>query len=219
MGGLIVVAIAGGIALAAHFQRRRAHQQKVIRARALAEQHGFHVDPEPKPPPAIGFDLFGVGSSKKVTFQFWRPGSRDSVFDYEYTTGSGKNRSVHRRTCALVSLPFTAPHTEIGPEGFWSGIGRAIGLRDIEVESDRFNDIYRVTGDDERFAIALLDQPMIAWLLRGQSGYGQIRFELRGPWLLCVEDRIDIARHFGFLDWAASVRERMPTVLTSLYPR
>lgn len=218
MPPLVVLAVAGAVGFALYQHNKRVHQRKVEQARLLAAQHGFHVDVGPKPPPHQEFDLFDVGDSRKVTFQSWRPGEHDSVFDYEYTTGSGKNRSVHRHTCALVALPFRAPHTKIGPEGFWSGVGRAVGLRDIEVESATFNSTYRVTGDDERFAIALLDQPMIAWLLSDESGDGDIRFELWGTWLLCVTDRLDLDRHFGYLDWAIAIRGHMPTVLTSLYP-
>jgi len=193
-------------------------KERIAFAERLAAQHGFNVDTSTKGPPPQQFDLFGMGSSQQVSFQFWRHGEQDSVFQYRFTTGSGKNRTVHLRTVALVELPFLAPHTKIGPEGFWSGIGRMVGMRDIEVESAQFNEQYRVTGDDERFAVALLDHQMLAWLLSSQSGQGSIKFELWGPWLLCVSDRIDMNRMFGFLDWAQGVREHMPTVLRSLYP-
>lgn len=204
------------ITVAQFFTRKR--QARVAHAKALAARHGFQVDTSVKPPPEQDFDLFGAGSAQKVSFQFWRPGENDSVFRYQYTTGSGDNRQTHRRTVALISLPFAAPHTKIGPEGFWSGIGRFIGIRDIEVESTEFNNQYRVTSDDERFAITLLDQAMMAWLLSTQSGRGAIRFELWGSWLLCVSEELDIELMFGFLDWAQEVRSHMPGVLASLYP-
>ncbi len=187
-------------------------------AQQLADQHGFQLDSDTKKPPEQPFDLFGAGSSKKVSFQFWRDGEQDSVFEYEYTTGSRDSRTTHRRTVALISLPFAAPHTKIGPEGFWSGIGRIVGVRDIEVESAEFNEQYRVTSADERFAVTLLDPQMLAWLLSSQSGRGDIRFELWGSWLLCVSGRLELDQMFGFLDWAQHVREQTPDVLQSLYP-
>ena len=187
-------------------------------AQQLADQHGFQLDSDTKKPPEQPFDLFGAGSSKKVSFQFWRDGEQDSVFEYEYTTGSRDSRTTHRRTVALISLPFAAPHTKIGPEGFWSGIGRIVGVRDIEVESAEFNEQYRVTSADERFAVTLLDPQMLAWLLSSQSGRGDIRFELWGSWLLCVSGRLELDQMFGFLDWGQHVRAQMPDVLQSLYP-
>lgn len=197
----------------------QAHQRRIAYIRALAAKYGFTVDIGPKDPPDQPFDLFDQGHAKKVRYHMWRHGSQDSVFQYEYTTGSGDNKTTHKRTCALIDVPFVAAHTKIGPEGFWSKIGRAVGMRDIEVESAEFNEQYRVTGDDERFAITLLDQQMMAWLLSSQSGRGAIRFELGGPWLLCVSDELDIELMFGYLDWAIGVRNHMPPVLTSLYPR
>ncbi len=218
MPTLALFAVVGAAALAFYAVNQRRHRARVARATALAAEHGFELDVGPKQPPPQEFDLFDLGRGKQVSFQLWRRGEQDSVFDYEFTTGSGKNSTVHRRTCALISLPFTAAHTKIGPEGFWSGVGRALGLRDIEVESDMFNSRYRVTSDDERFAVTLLDQPMIAWLLSAASGAGEIKFELLGPWLLCVADRMVIDRQFGYLDWAQAIRGHMPAVLTSLYP-
>lgn len=75
-----------------------------------------------------------------------------------------------------------------------------------------------MTSDDERFAVTLLDQQMLAWLLSHESGRGVARFELWGPWLLCISDRLDLEMMFGYLDWAQGVRSHMPLVLPSLYP-
>ena len=197
----------------------RTHQRHVAYVTALAARHGFQIDIGPKDPPDQPFDLFDIGNAKKVRYHMWRDGSLDSVFQYEYTTGSDDDKTTHERTCALIELPFMAVHTKIGPEGFWSRIGRVVGMRDIEVESAEFNEQYRVTSDDERFAITLLDQQMMGWLLSSQSGRGAIRFELGGSWLLCVSEELDIELMFGYLDWSIGVRDHMPSVLTSLYPR
>ena len=218
MFGLFMPLIVAAVAVPIVLWNERRKKARIAYAEQLATQYGFQVDTDTKRPPTQPFDLFDQGSSKKVSFQFWRDGEQDSVFQYQYTTGSGDNRTTHYRTCALISLPFAAPHTKIGPEGFWSGIGRAIGVRDIEVESPVFNDQYRISSDDERFAIALLDQQMIAWLLSSQSGRGAVKFELWGSWLLCVSDQLDMHLLFGYLDWSRGVRSHMPTVLPSLYP-
>ncbi len=198
-------------------QREAARQR--ARAIALAAHYGFLIDASTKGPPPQRFDAFGIGHGRKVNNQLWRPGSTDSVFDYTYTTGSGKNQTTHRRTCALVALPFAAPHTKIATENFFSNLGQRLGIRDIETESVRFNDIYRINGDDERFAITLLDSRAIDWLLQHiPNGPGSVTFELWGPWLLCITNRMAIDAQFGFLDWARSVPDQLPAVLTSLYP-
>lgn len=217
-GGLIValfLVIGGALAwwLYAAEQKRRAA------AIALARQHGFEIDVAPKKPPALGFDLFDRGSSRRLSYQVWRPNQQDSAFQYEYTTGSGKNRTTWRYSCALVATPFHAPHLRIAPEGFFSAIGRLVGLRDIEVESPQFNERYRVRCDDERFAITLLDPPMIAWMTNPTTSADSVKYEFFGPWLLVIADRMDFDRLFGLLDWARHALDQTPDVLTSLYPR
>ncbi len=214
---LVFMAIVGAIIVGVVLAVRRAQDRKIDAARAMAAQYGFNVDVSKKDPPQQPFDLFGRGHSKKVSFQFWRPGQHDSVFAYQYTTGSGDDSTTYNLTCALIALPFAAPHTKIGPEGFWSKLGKRVGVRDIEVESPQFNDLYRVNSDDERFAVTMLDGQAIDWFLRGNAAH-TVRFELWGPWMLCITDRMDHQLFFGFHDWAVAIPAHLPDVLTSLYP-
>lgn len=210
----VVAAVVGGVAYLAY----RYEQRKRAAAVALAHSKGYEIDVADKAPPGLPFDLFELGSGRRISYQIWRPGEHDSAFQYRYTTGSGKNKQTHRRSCTLVQLPFTCPHMTIGPEGFWSAIGRAVGIRDVEVESPEFNRRYRVRCADERFAVTLLDQQVIAWMLSPQSGNGSVKFEFGGRWMLCFGDDVPFEQLFGYLDWSKHARGVLPSVLTSLYP-
>lgn len=214
---LVFMGCVAAVVIAVILAIRRAKDRKIAAARAMAAQYGFNVDVSTKDPPNQPFDLFRRGHSKKVSFQFWRPGQQNSVFAYQYTTGSGDNSTTYNLTCALVALPFLAPHTKIGPEGFWSKLGQRVGVRDIEVESTAFNDLYRVNSDDERFAVTMLDGRAMDWFLRGNAAHA-VRFELWGQWMLCITDRMDHEYFFGFHDWAVAIPSHLPDVLTSLYP-
>lgn len=211
---LVVAALAGG----GFFIYREIERRRRAAAIAYASARGFQVDVGPKAPPSLPFDLFDIGQGRRVSYQIWREGTHDTAFQYRYTTGSGDDRRTYKRSCALIAVPFTAPHLTIGPEGFWSSIGRMIGRRDIEVESPQFNQRYRVRCDDERFAITFLDPPMIAWMLSPHAGGGTVRFELGGPWMLCWADELAYEELFGLLEWAQHARTHVPSVLTSLYP-
>jgi hypothetical protein len=212
---LVLLLVVGGIAWAAYAYNER---QKA-RMRAVAAAAGLEVDVSTKKPPSLDFDLFDTGSSKKVRAQMWRAGEQDSVFQYEYTVKSGDSSTTYEFTAALVEVPFAAPHLRISTENWWTKAKRAVGLRDIEVESPAFNDRYHVRCNDERFAIALLDPPMIAWMLSPQSGSGTVTFEFRDGWMLCHCDQLELESLPGMLAWAQSVRERLPVVLTELYGR
>jgi hypothetical protein len=199
------------------YQHRREQQRKAIAARVAAASGLVYID-DGSFATNYEFELFLKGRSRHSRYVMRRRDFADSVFDYRYTTGSGKNRRTWRFTCAIVAVPFSAPRLEIGPEGFWSGLGRLIGVRDVEIESPEFNDRYRVSCDDERFAVTLLDQRMITWMLSPESGSGSIRFEFLGTGLLCVSDPLPLEQQPGFLNWAASIRNQLPTVLNDLYP-
>jgi hypothetical protein len=183
----------------------------------VAAAHGLQVDVSSSKPPPLDFDLFDAGSGKKVTAQMWRSGEDDKVFQYEYTLKSGENSSTYRFTAALIVLPFRAPHLTISTENWWSRMKRAVGMRDIEVESPQFNDRYQVRCGDDRFAITLLDPTMIGWMLSPDSGLGTVTFELDGPWMLCHCDQLDIEELPGMLAWAQSARAQLPAVLTEMY--
>lgn len=217
-GPLLFYVLIGLVVLAVWWAQRQATAKKVAEALAVAARYGFEVDVSARSKPYQPFDLFDVGRSQQVSFRFWRPGRQDSVFEYRYTTGSGKNKHTHHHTCALVELPFDAPHTKIGPEGFWSGIGRAVGIRDIEVETPAFNDRFKVDSDDERFAVTMLDGRAIDWFLRA-DGVNGVRFELWDRWMLCITGRMDLDRALGFHDWSVAIPPHLPDVLVSLYPR
>lgn len=214
---LVFIAVAIGVAGYLWF----AHQQNEKRkahARQVAAAAGLNIDLDTKDPPPTPFNLMEKGRSRRVTYHMWATGSSDSVFHYRFTTGSGKNSTTWRYTCALVTLPFDAPHLTIGPEGFWSNLGQMIGIRDVEIESPAFNERYRVSCDDERFAVTLLDHQMIAWMMSDASGGGSIRFELFGNSLLCINEPIDVEQMPGMLAWASQTRQHFPPVLTELYP-
>lgn len=209
-----VVAVVGGTAWYTIRHRRHVHLERV---RAVADRHGLVVDVTTKPPPSLAFDLFRQGTGRRVTDQMWRSGQPDSVFQYEYKVGSGQQTQTYRHTAALVGLPFVAPHLVISTENWWTRAKRVVGVRDVEVESPDFNSRYHVTCRDERFAITLLDPPMIAWMLSPQSGRGSITYEFGGSWLLCHGDQLQVEQLPGMLEWATSVRAQLPAVLSDLY--
>lgn len=218
MNQVVLYVVVGAVAAALTWWRYVAHRNEVARARQVAAGAGLTIDIGPKSPPDNPFDLMERGRARSVRFHMWDPDDGSTVFRYEYTTGSGKNRRQWRYTCALVAVPFNAPHLTIGPEGFWSNLGQVFGIRDVEIETTDFNDRYRVACDDERFAVTLLDHGMVAWLLSGSSGRGEIRFELMGNQILCIGDQLPIEQMPAMLTWATQIRPHLPGVLADLYP-
>lgn len=89
---------------------------------------------------------FRIGSSRRAsnvltgTFH-----DRQVVsFDYQYTTGSGKNRSTSYFHVVALSLPAALPWLRLSPDGAGAAMARFFGGQDVDFESEAFNRAWRV---------------------------------------------------------------------------
>jgi hypothetical protein len=111
------------------------------------------------------------------------------AFDYSYVTqesdGRGGTTSTthHYAICALA-LPSDLPRLCLTPENALTRLGRAIGVDDIELESEEFNRRYRVTCPDPKFASDVLTPRTMEMLLARPS----LHFRVAGTDLLCWEN-------------------------------
>ncbi|CAB4884941.1 unannotated protein [freshwater metagenome] len=210
---ILLLAAVGLIAVAAN----AANKRRIERYRAIAAANGLGFDPgDPSNVTSLDFELFDRGHSAAATFTMWRTtGHQNRVFQYRYVTGSGKDSQTHYNTCVLVGLPFNAASTRIHPEGFGGRLMNMVGMRDIEFESPTFNERYRITSPDERFATTLIDPTMMGWLLEVPC---TLDLYLRGEWMLAVDHKRDPEVLPDLLAYAETVAAHMPTVLQSLYP-
>jgi hypothetical protein len=87
---------------------------------------------------ASNFNVCSTGRSRKMYNLI--KGETDEVliaiFDYKYTTGSGKNSTTHNQTIVLLrSAGLQNPSFTMRPEGFFDRIGGMMGFQDIDFES------------------------------------------------------------------------------------
>jgi len=136
-----------------------------------------------------GFELFQRGGSRRSydLIEGRKDGADVKLFEYSYVTGSGKNRTTHRRVVCLLSLERGCgfPHTIIRPESIFDKVASAIGFNDIDFESIEFSRKYYVKGEDRRFAYDLVHPRMMEYLLK----IGIICVETGGRNLLVHPDR------------------------------
>ena len=114
------------------------------------------------------FDLFQHGHSHKFkNLLSGRRGNLDlSIFDYRYTTGSGKNSQTQQQTALLLALPDEAlPQFFLRPEGLLDKIAAKMGQADINFEHrPEFSKKYRLTGADESRVRAVFDDALLVFL-------------------------------------------------------
>ncbi len=128
---------------------------------------------------------FNDGFDHRATNVMWgKHKSHDMLaFDYTYKTrstdgqGNSTTQTHHYRVCALA-LPTFLPLLEVGPENVLTRLGAAVGVHDIELESEDFNRRFRVNADDRKFAYdvlsarvmqALMNLPTFHWRIDGNS--------------------------------------------------
>ncbi len=96
-------------------------------------------------------------------------GEHFDCFDYQFSTGSGKNRSTHHFSVFTIRLPGSFPELRVFPEGFFSKIVQSIGFEDIDFESAEFSRRYVVKSRDKKFAYDFFNPRMIAFFLDNET--------------------------------------------------
>ena len=74
-----------------------------------------------------------------------------SIFDYQYTIGSGKNTRTSRQTVILLeSANINAPDFSMRAQGFFDKFGKVLGFQDIDFETHpTFSKMFVLQGPEE----------------------------------------------------------------------
>ncbi|MCB9938629.1 MAG: hypothetical protein H6823_10335 [Planctomycetaceae bacterium] len=74
-----------------------------------------------------------------------------AIFDYRYTTGSGKNQSTHNQTVvSMESDSLDIPDFTMRPENVFDRVGSALGFQDIDFDDHpEFSKSFVLKGPDE----------------------------------------------------------------------
>ncbi|HJT78194.1 MAG TPA: hypothetical protein VJ739_13405, partial [Gemmataceae bacterium] len=130
------------------------------------------------------FHLFAQGSGKKCS-NVLRGQANDlevTIFDYRYTTGSGKSSHTWRQTVIVFRLPGPPlPAFSLRPLNFWHKVGHLFGYQDITFdEHPAFSARYLLRGPNEAAVRQLFTEEALAWY----EGTNGLSTEGRGDRLL-----------------------------------
>ena len=152
----------------------------------FAESNGFSYEEKASDPLAIGLpkiELFNRGHSRHtsniLTGAF--EGSQVRIFDYRYTTGSGKNSHTHHQTIVAVDTGgVPLPSFTLAPENFFHKIGQVFGYLDIDFDDfPEFSNRYLLRSDNEAAIRGLFDARIIDAYMNGLA----CNIEVRDGWL------------------------------------
>jgi hypothetical protein len=212
-----VAIVATGIAVWS--ARRRAGRQRQLML--LCHRAGLQFAPlDPFQNLWLPFALFGKGNERGTENAVWdeRDDGTVRAFDFwfvENEPGSGSWGTKSRLSCAVAELPFSCPRLSVAPEDALDAIaGRLVG-DELDLELDAFNRRFRVHADDERFAVAFLDQRMMEATLRLPD---RVSLTVNEDRLLLTAPLLPAAEVLLLLEATRLLGERVPMVVKSLYP-
>ena len=112
-----------------------------------------------------GFQLLSSGRRKMVKNAI--VGETDlakiAMFDYQYTTGSGKHQHTHHQT--VVGMEFdnlAIPSFTLRPESVFDWFGSMLGFQDIDfVEHPQFSQMFVLKGENEEAIRDFFDVPLL----------------------------------------------------------
>jgi len=158
--GIIVVAV---ILWAMHLEKRRSADM-----RAMAEALGlefFHAGHAPLLSRLKRFQLFnhGHGCTMKNVILGETEVATIAIFDYQYTTGSGKNQTTYNQTVvAMESDSLKLPSFTLRPEHLFDRVGSALGFQDIDfADHPQFSKLFVLKGPDESAIREFFDVPLL----------------------------------------------------------
>src|SRR5688572_23461862 len=147
-----VVALVGGLIWLGHYMEKKRTEK--MKAAAASLGLAFEAEQAPDLITALAhFPLFQSGHSKRLrnVIAGNESGIEFKVFDYRYTTGSGKNSHTwHQTVMVLRSQRLRVPSFTLRPENIFHKIGTAFGYQDIDFDSHpTFSKKYLLRGEIE----------------------------------------------------------------------
>ena len=217
--GIVLLIIAGVavIGLVMYLQHK-ARQRKIAEFTAFAAQRGWHYTVRDRSlvDRFLG-DPFGRGHSRNAehVLRGEHRGRGILVFEYSYkeTHGSGQDRrtETYTHTVVSVSLPSAKPTLQVGREGIGRKLLGFVGVRDLQLESEQFNETFHIKTDNDRFAYDILHPRMMEWMLADQRALSTtFRFE-RGDLMTWDRGRIDLAKVQWMLEYLCDVVDQVPS--------
>ena len=166
----------------------------------------------------LPFPMFGRARSGTENVVWERTRGTDiRAFDFWYEEPADDRPVTPRRrvTCAVVPLACSAPRLRIAPRDLEDDVKAAVGLREVRLELDEFNRRFVVETEDERFAVAFLEQRMMEGLL---ALPGSVAAQTNENVLLLSAPELPAEQVLVLFDAAVAIHRRIPRVLPSLFP-
>ncbi|MFA5795468.1 MAG: hypothetical protein WC980_10445 [Candidatus Brocadiia bacterium] len=116
--------------------------------------------------------IFQKGHSQKAAniIGGQKDGLYTELFDYQYTTGSGKNQSTHHFSICILTLPQSFKYIHIRSEGLFDKLASLVGFNDLDFNQyPEFSKRFWVKSADEEFARVFVSSEIMQFLTSYQK--------------------------------------------------
>lgn len=212
---ILMFAVAIGIAIVASMIRKRKAEQRTAELARAAQMLGWSYSPgvvKPWPINVEAADLFQHGHSRNIRnfMSNEMDGVKISMFDYEFTEGSGKHAHHHSQSVICIEdQRINLPNFSLRPENYWHKLISLVGYQDIDITNrEGFSNMYLLRGKDEGPVRTLFRPELLTFL---ESNMGTCTDGSGNRMFIFVKDR-KIPPHEvqGFLDWGRRLHALFP---------
>jgi len=216
VGWYLVFAVATAVVVVAVVRARSgsARQRALVQLCADAGLACALLDPFPDTS-LLPFRVFGWGSAHGVENVVWDGGDDRAIRVFDAWVQPQTDEARRTMTCGVAPLPFSVPPIAILARGQVDPSEEPVPGDVVHLELDAFEQRFEVRADDARAAVALLDQRMMAALLRLPM---RVAIHVHEDAMLLVAPTLEPGEMLVLLACAKALAGRVPPVVASLYP-
>ncbi len=163
----------------------------------------------------LPFRVFGSASGRGAENVVWDRNDDRGIRVFDLWVQPSPDTSRRTMTCGVVPLPFATPPMAIVPRSERDAFGEPVVGDVIHLELDAFEQRFEVRAVDPRAAVALLDQRMMAALLRLPL---RVAIHVHEDRMLLLAPLLEPGEMLVLLACATELADRVPSVVASLYP-
>jgi hypothetical protein len=163
----------------------------------------------------LPFRLFGWGGAHGLENVVWDACADDAIRVFDLWVQPRIDEARRSMTCGIVPLRFAAPPIAILARGRVDPSEEPVTGEVVHLELDAFEQRFEVRAVDARAAVALLDQRMMAALLRLPL---PVAIHVHEDRMLLVGPLLDPGDMLVLLACARGLAAQVPPVVASLYP-
>lgn len=201
--GPILLILFGAVIVLFAVMAAKARDLRYQQLSALAQRRQLNFFPEGMQLKSDTFRIFGRDDGRPFAeftefFPFFKQGSSQRIrpaligkdaegthwylfdFTYEVKNSNDDSTTSYTESVVVAMLPMQLPTMSLTPENFAHRLGKRLGVREMQVESEEFNQRFFISTSDQKMSLDLLHPLAIELLLKMPT----FEWQMAGPFVM-----------------------------------